>query len=244
MKKKSKTAKIILFSIIILTIIIILIIAQSAEKPQKQYVLLSFDVEPVDEKQSVLEIADILAQEGVNATFFVTGQYAIENPETVAALSGFEVACHGTSHRPFPDLNLTEKQEELDGCKGLGKGFRAPYNRIDAETFELLKKNGFEYDASMIKGYGILYPEPTIPEIKVSTFLGMPLEDVVFLYYLHLKGPFFYIMKNKDSKIESFLFHPHHIIKEKTRLKELISDLKRQNKNLISHHQLVLINGG
>jgi hypothetical protein len=120
-------------------------------------------------------------------------------------------------------------------------GFRAPYNKVDAATLAALEEEGFLYDASMVSGWKVLYPRMdsfSIGEIPVSSIFGLPLEDVVWLHYLKMPSVYFYLLKNKENRIESFLFHPHHIAKQKESFEEFIKYLKGENIIFISHSRL------
>ena len=88
----------------------------------------------------------------------------------------------------------------------------------------------------------MLYPnvgERNIGEIPVSSVLGVPLEDVVFLHYLKMPWLYFYILKNKEGGIESYLFHPHHIAEYKNEFEGFIKHLKEENVIFISHRELI-----
>ena len=61
------------------------------------------------------------------------------------------------------------------------KGFRAPYNKIDKETFDLLKEYNFSYDATLIENLPLNYPEPTLAEIKISSIYKLPLIDSIYI---------------------------------------------------------------
>ena len=80
---------------------------------QDHIVLLSFDVEPIDGDESVLEMLKILESNDVNATFFITGQYIERFPDVVTKISegGFEVACHSYSHPVFTRISFEQKQK-------------------------------------------------------------------------------------------------------------------------------------
>ena len=211
-------------------------------------VLLSFDTEPVD-GETPLEIVEVLNAYGVEATFFVTGEYAHTYPEIVKSLAqDHEIGCHTYSHKKLTTLSKKEKREEIVRCKetvsevvgGEIKGFRAPWHRIDLESMMILEEEGFDYDASPIRSWGLFYPSVSgLGEVRVSSFLLVPLEDTIWIYYMRLPGLFFSVLSNKRTGLESYVFHPHQIIKEKERFEEFISDLKRENVNFISHSRLV-----
>jgi|GEM_PF-2543672 len=239
-----------LFGIFITALVLVLAMMIIRDEPEKRYVLLSFDVEPVDGEQSVMDVLDVIYRTNTSVTFFVTGEYAEQHPNIVKLMTGREIGCHGHTHKAFTKMNLTEKEEDILRCRSAVEsltgqkivGFRAPYNRIDRETLEALEKQGFLYDASYIKGLGFIFPrlrEIRIGEIPVSSLFMIPLEEVVWLHYLRMPGAYFYVLRHKQGMLESYLFHPHHIATHKQELEEFINYLKEQNVIFISHRQLV-----
>jgi peptidoglycan/xylan/chitin deacetylase (PgdA/CDA1 family) len=245
----------IVFLVFVVLLLFLLFLVIYRHEPAKRYVLLSFDVEPVDGRENVEEILDILSDSHINATFFVTGEYAQQYPSVVRRMANYEVGCHGYSHKAFTKMDYEEKEREMTRCSdavinatGMRvAGFRAPYNLIDAETLDILDGLGFTYDASIIKGLGFLYPgfaTTDIGEIPVSSIFGVPLEDVVWAYYLRLDGAYFYILQNKVGEIESYLFHPHHIVGHKKEFITFINHLKTLNVTFISHLELTQAHEG
>lgn len=94
----------------------------------------------------------------VKPTLFVTGK-TLENNQKVFKYfknKGWEISCHGYSHKRFDDMSKKEKEEEIKKCISLWKkilgssprGFRAPQHSIDSATLDLLEKYKFEYDSS------------------------------------------------------------------------------------------------
>jgi peptidoglycan/xylan/chitin deacetylase (PgdA/CDA1 family) len=248
---KGKYLQLSVIILVFIALLATLIIGMITKRPsEERYVLLSFDVEPVDGENNVTEVLRILEDAGINATFFVTGEYAEKYPAVMRRMARYEIGCHGYSHKKFTKMNTSEKEEEIDRCraaikKASGKevaGFRAPYTRIDHETMMLLDKEGFTYDASIITSLSVFYPDATghnIGEIPVSSVLGIPLEDVIWTYYLRLPSVFFYLINNKDSEMESYLFHPHHITQYKDEFSSFINHLKERNVMFISHLGLI-----
>src|SRR5262245_28076948 len=61
-------------------------------------------------------LLDLLAAEGVPATFFTTGDVARRYPETVEAIvaGGHELGCHGDSHRRFSTLDRDTARQEIE----------------------------------------------------------------------------------------------------------------------------------
>jgi len=196
-----------------------------------------------------MNVLDVVYRHNVSSTFFITGSYAEAHPEMVKLMAGREIACHGYSHTAFTKMTEEEARSEMVRCREVleklsGRevvGFRAPYNKIDWKTLKVLEDLGFTYDASMIKGWSVLYPKLDglrIGEIPVSSFLGIPMEDYAWLYFIDMSTPYFYVMQNKQSHIESYLFHPHHIAQHKEEFEALIKHLKDENVIFISHQEL------
>jgi len=211
-------------------------------------VLLSFDVEPVD-ALTPLTIADILDDYDINATFFVTGTYANQYPDVVKRLSHFDIGCHSFSHPHLTFLSDQEQFAQVSECKKtvesiIGRpveGFRAPYLFADSSTFRVLKESGYVYDASVVSGLGLFYPKlpQALGEVPVSSVFGVPMMDMVFTYYLKLPGVFFYFLENKNKGVNSFLFHPHHVVNYEGQLNHSLQVLKDRNAIFISHSGLI-----
>jgi peptidoglycan/xylan/chitin deacetylase (PgdA/CDA1 family) len=239
-----------IFIVFALFLGLVVILINAHDAPEQRYVLLSFDVEPVDREQDVMDVLDVIYRQNVGATFFVTGEYAEQHPHIVKLMTGREIASHGYSHKRFTRLDKSERvfelkrtREVLENISGQKViGFRAPYNLLDKELLELLGDEGYVYDASMVQGGGIFYPSAEdvgIGEIPVSSVFGIPLEDVTWLHYLRMPGSYFYILKHKNTRLESYLFHPHHIAGHKEEFEEFIKHLKKGNTIFISHKELI-----
>lgn len=244
-----------MYKVLVLGIIFFLLAFSVFSLQRPETVLLSFDVEPVDKTDPVIEIIEILEQENVSATFFITGDYAELYPETVKRIAQnpeFEIACHSYSHPNMRKLNRTEKEGEmqksiqiLQNVSGRTiEGFRAPYHMIDKELFSILP-DYFEYDASLIRNYPYfgIANNADIQEIRVSSSF-LPLEDVIFFYYIKAPRLFFFLLKHKKDQMMSYVFHPHHIVQQKQGLKELIKYLKMKNITFIKHSDLIPFDNG
>lgn len=109
----------------------------------------------------VPRLLGLLEHLGVPATFFIPTYVARHHPKmtrTIAA-KGFEIGAHGHLHEKL--AGLTQEQEasilqmsleifqEEFGVRPLGH--RAPWFEINPWTADLLKENGFEYSASMMR---------------------------------------------------------------------------------------------
>jgi polysaccharide deacetylase family protein (PEP-CTERM system associated) len=107
-------------------------------------------------------ILDVLADQGVKATFFILGWVAERFPEVVKRINaeGHEVASHGYAHKAIYKQNPEEFRQDLSkslsilenitGTKVMG--YRAPTYSIIQKTLwalEILIENGIKYDSSI-----------------------------------------------------------------------------------------------
>lgn len=128
--------------------------------------LISFDIEEFDlpkehggeisveegvrvSSEGLVRILDLLNNEKVKATFFVTGNFAEGAPELVRRMvkEGHEVACHGVDHfNPKKTDILKSKKivEKIAGVKVMG--WRQP--RMMKLSYAELKRCGYLYDSS------------------------------------------------------------------------------------------------
>lgn len=242
-----KARKILISSAVILILLLVFFVF-SAFKNEPENILLSFDTEPVDGKESVEQVLEVLEKNNITATFFVVGEYAEEYSETVKRINtlGNEIACHTYSHPRMTKLNLNEKKEQIEKCNDILKnitkkniaGFRAPYHEIDKETYDLLKDYNFSYDSSIIENYKLFFPKPSIKEIPISYFFLFPASDVINLYYLKMPAKmFFYLFKIKKADYISIDFHPHHIAKHKEELDGFIKYYKQKKAKFITYKE-------
>lgn len=113
-------------------------------------------------ERALPRFADLFADEGVAATFFVIGRDVEtgDNRETLGALAaaGHELANHSEHHRY--DLTRRSRAEIRDDIQAGGErlraitgqapvGFRAPGYTIDDTVFDVLTELGYEYDSSV-----------------------------------------------------------------------------------------------
>ncbi|MBN1386790.1 polysaccharide deacetylase family protein [Candidatus Woesearchaeota archaeon] len=212
--------------------LIVLLAAYLYPRAEPKEILLSFDTESVD-GQDVLMILGLLEKMDVKATFFMTGEYADQYPEIADQIAeNNEVACHSYDHPRMSKITREEKEEQIEKCikaieKATGKrpiGFRAPYHDIDKETVEVLKENGFEYDASTIENWGISFPEVKMTEVKISSYGLFPMSDVILRYYLKMpKSIYLHLMTSIQQETISLSFHPHHAVKLLEEIEETIT---------------------
>jgi len=109
-------------------------------------------------EKNVQKILHLLAEEGVQATFFVLGWVAKRLPKLIREIAdqGHEVASHGFGHVLCPDLSPTELVEDLKQSKTLLEdligekvsGYRAPSFSVSEQLLDLLAETGYAYDSS------------------------------------------------------------------------------------------------
>ena len=129
-------------------------------------VAISFDAAWGNEDTQML--IDILDQYGVNATFFVVGDWVDKYPESVRALAdaGNEVMNHSTSHAHFSklshneiirDINLcNDKIEQITGVRPTL--FRCPYGEYDDHVIQAVSSIGMtavQWDVDSLDWKGI-----------------------------------------------------------------------------------------
>ena len=101
-------------------------------------------------------LMELLAEEGVPATFFTTGDAAQRFPDAIRriAAEGHELGNHGWSHRAFPDLSRDEGEREIRETSVVLRtrapvtAFRAPYLRMPNEYLALLEADEYQVDCS------------------------------------------------------------------------------------------------
>lgn len=130
-------------------------------------ILLSFDTEEFDlprehgveidietsmsvSKYGTEKILDILKDNHVPATFFITGVFAQNAPELVKRImdEGHEVACHGVDHFHPTETDFKESKrivEEIAGIKTFG--YRQP--RMFPVSDSEIKEAGYLYNSSL-----------------------------------------------------------------------------------------------
>lgn len=107
-------------------------------------VALTFDDGPHPEITPA--VLDALGVAGVDATFFVTGDTASQEPDLTRALAdaGHTVGVHGWTHARFTELTAAALDDELDRCVSLltattgaaPRYVRPPYGHINAISTE------------------------------------------------------------------------------------------------------------
>jgi peptidoglycan/xylan/chitin deacetylase (PgdA/CDA1 family) len=208
--------------------------------------LLSFDIEPVDGRESVIAVLDSLARHNASATFFVTGKYAELYPDMIKlmAISGHDVGCHSYSHPVMTRLSSEEKIEQIKKCTLIIEnttgicpiGFRAPYNRVDYETTQILAEFGYSYDASRFEGYQ--FGRLAIKEMKIDCLI-FPFSDVISMHYLHVpKSLYYWLIAHAGNRV-SASFHPHIWMESKDEFDNMLEDYKDRKVTYLRHSDVV-----
>jgi peptidoglycan/xylan/chitin deacetylase (PgdA/CDA1 family) len=111
-------------------------------------------------RRGVPRILDLLAETGVEATFFIPGVTAERHPDELRAIvaAGHEVGHHGHAHRRLDGMSDAEQLHDLeDGIAAISAlagatplGYRAPCWELTPLTLQLLGERGFAYDSSLM----------------------------------------------------------------------------------------------
>ena len=147
--------------------------------------LIQRQIKTKNNKPSVIngidEILDWLRKNEVYATFFVVGELLEIKPELMDKIisNGHEIAFHTMSHTRLDSPQYYEKfiQEIKKFAKltdGKSKGFRAPtfsLNEASAWTIDILEKNGYQYDSSIVPAKSTMYgfPDAELKPYKISS---------------------------------------------------------------------------
>jgi peptidoglycan/xylan/chitin deacetylase (PgdA/CDA1 family) len=201
-------------------------------------VLLSLDVEEPGDDQALRRL-DIR----VPATYFITGQFAEEHREVVAALSksGNTIGSHSYDHPHFKSLDPVAIDREITASKNLlesitGKPvawFRAPYLEYDQRVLNSLRDNGFIGDSSDKDAWA---SQDLLFEIPISNFLDSSkiASDYDLLEESHYTGKQFEaaLIKMYEEKAPSgeplvILLHPSVSSKQSEALKSFIDTVRR-----------------
>jgi len=185
---------------------------QTESKPV--YILITVDVERdlvpyLDSYEGVTKgvplILDILREQGIKATFFVTGNAAIKYPGTIERIAeeGHEIGGQGFMHENFSMLNYSEKFEVISKTtaslkKFNVKTFRSPYQSSDTEVIDILEKFSYCAEAS--------YEPNAVTHIITHTTDGQFRKSVVRitsepLFYPSTTYPDFWIDVYKESLV-------------------------------------------
>lgn len=170
MAKKALKSNVSKKVVIIATFIVVAILAayKTIYESKTVYVLITVDVERdlvpfLDSYSGVTEgipmILELLREQDVKATFFVTGNVASRYPDIINQIAegGHEIGGHGFMHENFLILDYDEKCEAINKITDLlkkfdVKTFRSPYQSADEEVIDILEELGYCAEASYEAG--------------------------------------------------------------------------------------------
>lgn len=148
----------------------------SVERDDK-CISLSFDAAWGNEDTQ--NLIDILSRYGVNATFFVVGDWAEKYPDSVKALAeaGNEVMNHSSDHAHFSALSTEQIVSDISACNekvaaltGASPSlFRCPYGEYDDHVIQAVESMGMtavQWDVDSLDWKGISAGEITDRVLK------------------------------------------------------------------------------
>lgn len=110
-------------------------------------------------EEATAPLLAMLADLGVPATWFSTGEVAERYPDAVRAIvgAGHELGCHGHTHRRFDALGIDDARDEIDTSSRVLRAFapvdsfRAPNLVLPDACLPLLERAGYALDSSHAK---------------------------------------------------------------------------------------------
>ncbi len=146
-------------------------------------------------EEGLPELLRLFGEEGVKATFFVTGRVAEHHPREVGRIveQGHELGCHGYDHERYDRIGAVEAQRAVvratDILRGFGSevvSFRAPNLKLPPAFLGVLEEQGYRVDSS-IASYRPPFPRGVVvagrilrvPASLTSSLLRLPLRVVL-----------------------------------------------------------------
>jgi peptidoglycan/xylan/chitin deacetylase (PgdA/CDA1 family) len=125
-------------------------------------------------EEGMPKLIDLLAEEKVPGTFFITGHTASRYPQTVEAVveHGHEIGCHGFSHLSFMTFDEDRARFEVNHTNALLRefapvtSFRAPYLQLPETFLPLLATDGIKTDSSRAKYKFCEKPNACVPSVR------------------------------------------------------------------------------
>ena len=211
--------------------------------------LLSFDVE---------DPADIAALEKLDinepATYFITGQFALQYPEFVRQLAGQgTIGSHSHTHAHLTQLNtqairedLYASQQAIAAATGITPvWFRAPYLEYDDKVLKVARDLGFRLDSSESERWlqqAILAEVPisrnTTDKVLFSDyniFESYGMDESLSLDLLKEN----YLHRQITGRPFVFLLHPRIIARQAATLRAFIHFVKTQGGECLSFDQYI-----
>jgi peptidoglycan/xylan/chitin deacetylase (PgdA/CDA1 family) len=110
-------------------------------------------------EEATAPLLAMLADLGVPATWFSTGEVAERYPDAVRAVvaAGHELGCHGHTHRRFDAMGADDARDEIERSSRVLRAFapvdsfRAPNLALPDACLPLLERAGYALDSSHAK---------------------------------------------------------------------------------------------
>ena len=226
-------------------------------------VVLSFDTE-IGMRDSAVQVLDMLDRQDISATFFVTGDFIENYPNTTARLasSRHEFGSHSYRHPDMTNLTdaeqrfmITEQKAAAAKYGATPVGFLAPYRQWNGATEAILREEGFRYDATYYCFNNRELPTPQVTPHPTSCsryHWDMPEKGETYL----LEDDFLYGRKNMTSaqvlavlkdgfdfhaprgEVVIIAFHPTTRDDRISMLEEFVVYAKAQGAEFATHEQL------
>ena len=188
-------------------------------------------------REQLERLLGVLDRAQVRVTMFFVGKTAEENPDLVRHASlTHQVETHSYSHRNLRRLSREQQREEILRAKQIVEGiigrsthgFRAPMHCYNRDTIEILKEEGFLFDASALYFYHDISP---LRQVYPTWFREWaPLYERLYVKprWAFNLFRFFYRMNRRVV----LPLHPHYGVKTPELARELesfIADVKRDD---------------
>ena len=142
-------------------------------------------------------ILDLLDSHNIKSSFYIPGFIAETHPDLILDIHkrGHEIGNHGYMHEPPATLtSLEEENVLLQGSKIIKDitgenpvGYRSPSWELSSDSLNILKRNGFLYDSSMM-GNDIPYLIHTRHDPIIEIPIHWELDDHPFFNYIPFLG--------------------------------------------------------
>lgn len=114
-----------------------------------------------DGHRSALDMAELFAAHGANATFFLTADYCAKRPDFLRpeeivdlARRGFDCGAHGVTHRPLAELPAAAMREELAASKAWLEGILG--RPVESMSLPAGRGNRAVYRTAFALGYRVV----------------------------------------------------------------------------------------
>lgn len=145
-----------------------------------------WDTYPARVERNTGVMLDLLAEAGINATFFTLGWVARRFPQIVRRITseGHELASHGTDHYRVDQQSAEAFRADVRGAKtilediggGRVRGYRAPTFSINARSewaYAILAEEGYCYSSSVYPIHHDVYGQAGASRVPYSPYPGL-----------------------------------------------------------------------